>query len=67
MTSDVTRCCRAPEDCAWVLDKRTPVDLVMESRSPAARYLVTASYSLQRGKIERSRTCSAEAEASCEA
>ena len=41
MTSDVKRCCRALEDCAWVLDKRTPVDLVMEWRSRAARYMVT--------------------------
>ena len=41
MTSDVKRCCRALEDCAWVLDKCTPVDLVMESRPRAARYMVT--------------------------
>jgi len=66
MTSDVKRCCRALDDCAWVLDKHALVDLVMESRSRAARYMVIAWYHLQQGKTERSRTCFAEAQVSCE-
>ena len=64
--SDVKRCYRALEESEWVLDKRTLVDLAMESRSRAARFMIVGWYNLQVGQIERSRTCLAEAETSCE-
>ncbi|MGD0661389.1 MAG: hypothetical protein ABSD38_25270 [Syntrophorhabdales bacterium] len=65
LTGDVMECCRLMEEAGWELDKVTVIDLVMDSQSWAAVYMVVGWFELIEGKPDRSKAYLAKAKAAC--
>ena len=65
LTGDVMECCRLMEEAGWEPDKVTVIDLVMDSQSWAAVYMVVGWFELIEGKPDRSKAYLAKAIAAC--